>query len=139
MFVNLVSPSGTTLGQHRTRVFAPDACTQTCHMFWVCPWAVCCPRIPSAMVRWGKWGHDSPCSPFLPHYFFSHMQKWQRACTSSAETVFCPTAAARHRSNHSHFLLQQCNFSFGTELMLALSKHCHQVFGTYTPVAPTAL
>lgn len=64
--------------------------------------AVCCPRIPSAMARWGKWGQDSPCSPFLSHYFFSHMQTWQRPCSSSAEAESCLTAAAHHRSNHAH-------------------------------------
>lgn len=103
MFVNLVSPSGTTLGQHRTRVSAQMPAHRHATCSGSVPGAVFCPSISSAMAMWGKQGHDSPCSPFLSHYFFSHMQTLQRACTSSAETAFCPTAAAHHRSNHIHF------------------------------------
>lgn len=94
------------------------------------PDAACRPSFPSAVASWGKRGHDSLCSPFLSHY--SHLQAWERACTSSAETTLHPTAAAHRKSNR----IYSC-YNGGATTSLGLSMGLHPVNTAY--FAPTLL
>lgn len=133
MFVNLVLSSGDTAWPAQDQGSLQEA---PAHRHVSCsgsvPDAVCCPSFPSAVASWGKGGHESPCSLFLSNY--SHMQAWERACTSSAETMFCPIGAAHHRSNHIHSY-----YNSGATSSLGLSRGLHPVNTVTTHFAPTLL
>lgn len=131
MFVNLILPSGDTAWPAQDQgslLQAPAHRHATCS--GSVPEAVCCPSFPSAVASWGKGGHDSVRSPFLAHY--SHTQAWERACTSSAETAFCPIAAAHHKSKRI------CSYhSNGATSSLGLSRGLHPVNTATAYFAPT--
>lgn len=89
---------GTPLGQHR----AKGLCTRHLHidMPRVLGLSLMQCAAPVPPVQWPAGGSGGMIHS-APHFFPTTLtcEAWERACTSSAETTFCPIAAAHCKSN----------------------------------------